>query len=59
MSYDTVVQCKKCGKKQYLMFVNGLKNGWSKCCGETMPIIEHHADIEEAVKQIIKEAIPK
>jgi len=28
--YDTIVQCKKCGKKQYLRFANGLKNGWSK-----------------------------
>lgn len=50
--YDTVVQCQKCGRKQYLMFANGLKNGWSQCCRYTMPIIECHADIEKAVKSI-------
>lgn len=49
---DTIVQCKKCGRKQYLKFVNGLKNGWSKCCGYTMPIVFTNANMEEAVKQI-------
>jgi len=50
--YDTTVQCKKCGKKQHLNFANGLKNGWSKCCGYTMPIIRCTANIEEAVKSL-------
>jgi len=50
--YDTVVQCKKCGKRQYLQFANGLKNGWSKCCGQTMTIIRCTANIEEAVKSL-------
>jgi len=50
--YDTVVECKKCGKRQYLFFVNGLKNGWDKCCGYTMPIIYCIANIEEAVKSL-------
>jgi len=51
--YDTIVQCKKCGRKQYLRFANGLKNGWSKCCGYTMSIIQCNANIEEAVKETI------
>ena len=54
MNYDTIVQCKKCGRKQYLQFVNGLKNGWSKCCGYTMPIAFCDADIDGAVKEVIK-----
>lgn len=45
--YDTVVECKKCGKRQYLYFANGLKNGWSKCCGETMPIVKTTADLDK------------
>lgn len=49
--YDTVVQCKKCGRKQFLDFVNGLKNGWSKCCGETMPILKTTANTDKAVKE--------
>lgn len=50
--YDTTVECKKCGKKQYLMFANGLKNGWSKCCGYTMPIVHCTANIEKIVKRV-------
>ena len=46
---DTTVQCKKCGRKQHLMFANGLKNGWSQCCGYTMPIIQTTANIKKAV----------
>jgi len=56
VNYDTIVQCKKCFRKQYLQFVNGLKNGWSKCCGYTMPIIYCDADIDKAVKSIVNEA---
>jgi len=50
--YDTTVQCPKCGKKQHLQFVNGLKNGWTKCCGYAMPIIRCTANIEQAVKEL-------
>ena len=50
---DTVVQCKKCGRRQFLNFVDGLKNGWSECCGETMPIMQCKADIGKAVQSII------
>ena len=53
MGYNTAVRCKKCGKIQYLEFKNGLKNGWSKCCGETMPIIKTIANIEKATKEAI------
>jgi len=60
MSYthDTVVECKKCGRRQHLDFVNGLKNGWSKCCGYTMPIVHCTADIGEATKKSIKKQFP-
>lgn len=54
---DTVVQCKKCGRKQYLSFVNGLKNGWDKCCGYTMSIIECKADIGKVVQSLIPMSI--
>lgn len=46
---DTLVRCPKCGRKQYLLFKNGLKNGWSKCCGYTMPIVKTKANIEQVV----------
>lgn len=49
--YDTIVQCKKCGRKQYLDFKYGLLNGWSECCdGLTMPILKTKANIDGAVK---------
>jgi len=57
--YDTVVQCKKCGKKQYLNFINGLRNGWSICCGYTMPIIHTKANIERDIDVLFLEAITK
>ena len=53
--HDTVVQCKKCGRKQYLDFINGLKNGWSQCCGQTMPILKTTANIPQVMKEIVKE----
>jgi len=49
---DTVVECEKCGRRQYLKFANGLKNGWSKCCGYTMRIVYCKANIEEAVRSL-------
>jgi len=55
--YDTIVECKKCGKRQYLMFANGLKNGWSKCCGVTMSIVYCTADINKAVKKSIPQGL--
>jgi DNA polymerase/3'-5' exonuclease PolX len=49
---DTLVQCSKCGRKQWLRFASGLKNGWSKCCGGlTMPIIKTKANIRKAVQE--------
>jgi hypothetical protein len=50
---DTVVECPKCGRRQYLKFANGLKNGWSKCCGYTMPIVFCKANIVEAVREVL------
>jgi len=53
---DTVVRCPECGRTQGLTFENGLKNGWSKCCGLTMPIIYIHGKkiVENAVASIDK-----
>lgn len=51
---DTVVECKKCGKREYLDFANGLKNGWSECCGEVMIIIKTTANIDKAVEKTVK-----
>jgi hypothetical protein len=54
--YDCVVQCSKCGRTQYLLFKNGLKNGWDTCCGGlTMPIMWQEANIDKAVKEIVTE----
>lgn len=50
---DTIVQCSYCERTQYLLFRNGLKNGWDRCChGFTMPIIYQEANIAEAVKSL-------
>jgi hypothetical protein len=58
--YDCIVQCPKCQRTQYLQFKNGLKNGWSSCCGGlTMPILWQEVDIEKAVSAIIKETLEK
>lgn len=54
--YNCIVQCPKCLRTQYLEFRNGLRNGWSICCGGlTMPIIWQNANISDAVMGIIKE----
>lgn len=56
---DTVVRCPKCGRTQALTFENGLKNGWSTCCGGlAMPIIYIRGKntIENAVANIVTEA---
>lgn len=50
---DTIVQCRTCGRRQYLQFINGLKNGWGKCCGHTMEIIVMDANIDDAVKKTV------
>lgn len=55
---DTVVRCPKCGKTQKLLFKNGLKNGWSKCCGGyTMPIISLNTDVYKATLEAIMEQL--
>ena len=53
---DTVVRCPKCGRTQGLSFENGLRNGWSTCCGGlTMPIIyiRGKKTVEKAVASIV------
>ena len=57
--YDTIVGCQKCGRVQHLDFINGLKNGWSECCGQTMPIIKCVADIEQIIKTLLKVEVKK
>jgi len=55
---DTVVRCPKCGRTQALLFKNGLKNSWSKCCdGYTMPIILTLADVYKATSDAINEQL--
>lgn len=59
---DTMVECSKCGRREFLMFANGLKNGWTKCCGYTMTIkvCPHSAKaINKAVAEAIDAQIPK
>jgi hypothetical protein len=58
---DTVVRCPKCGRTQYLKFENGLRNGWSKCCGLTMPIVFLSKEnlIEDAIGNIVKTSCEK
>jgi len=50
---DTIVECGKCGRRQHLEFVNGLRNGWSKCCGYTMSIV-HIENMDEVVENSVK-----
>jgi len=52
---DTVVRCKKCGMVQYLNFVDGLKNGWLKCCGRSTTII---VCSNEVIKKYLNVASP-
>jgi hypothetical protein len=49
---DTIVQCKKCWKKQHVNFADALKNGWPLCHGETMVMVFSDADIDKAVKSL-------
>jgi hypothetical protein len=60
---DTVVRCPKCGRTQYLLFRNGLKNGWDKCCGNlTMPVIyisNMPKTVHDSMKEVIEETMVK
>jgi len=50
---DTAVRCFSCGRTQYLNFADGLRNGWSKCCGGyTMTVVYMNTDIDKAVGSI-------
>ena len=55
---DTVCKCFKCGRIQYLNFADGLKNGWSKCCGGlTMTMVYMDTDIDKAVSAIFQQSV--
>lgn len=52
---DSMVECEKCGKRSFLNFANGLRNGWGICCGYTMTLKIHPNGkvIEKAVTEAI------
>ena len=52
---NALVQCQTCGKEEEVNFGYCLFNGWPKCCGYTMRLVKHNADIEKAVS----DGIPK
>lgn len=55
---DTVCKCFKCGRIQYLNFSDGLKNGWSRCCGGlAMTMVYMDTDIDKTVSSIFQEAV--
>ena len=56
---DTIVECRKCGRREHLMFANGLRNGWTICCGETMILIKTKANIEKSVEKVIDCQVPR
>lgn len=57
---DTATRCSTCGRVQYLEFKNGLKNGWATCCGGlTMTMVKTIANIENEVKQVVREVIER
>lgn len=44
--HGVIARCPACGNTLYLDVaetINGMANGWPKCCGRTMPITEAKA----------------
>ena len=53
---DSLVRCIHCGKEERVTFIYCLKNGWPKCCGYTMRLVETKANIEMNVSVICADA---
>lgn len=53
---DSLVRCMTCDKEERVTFIYCLKNGWPKCCGYTMRLIETKANIEMNVAIICADA---
>ena len=51
---NTKVKCLKCGKEKEVDFTYCLGNGWPKCCGYTMMMINTKANIGNSVKKVIE-----
>ena len=58
---DSMVQCEKCGRQEFLNFSDGLRNGWGMCCGYSMTLKIHPnmKAIEKAVSIVIDSQIPR
>ncbi len=53
---DSLVRCNHCGKEERVTFIYCMRNGWPKCCGYTMRLVETKADIEMNVAVICADA---
>lgn len=53
---DSLVRCIHCGREEQVTFIYCLKNGWPKCCGYTMRLIETKANIEGNVALLCADA---
>lgn len=55
MKSNAQVQCRHCKREARVNFGDSLKSGWPECCGETMMLVSHTADIEKEVGRVIAE----
>ena len=51
---DTVCRCHKCEREQRVSFAGSLRGGWPVCCGYTMMLVSTRANIERAVKRVLR-----
>lgn len=56
---DTHLRCTVCGRESSTRFATSLANGWEKCCGYTMRLERTSADIDEAVGEVVGEALER
>lgn len=54
MTTDTLVRCSVCKEQELVSFAHCLRNGWPKCHGYTMTMIETKADVGAATTQVLR-----
>lgn len=53
MSNDSLVRCSVCEVIKKVDFGYCLENGWPKCCGVTMRLINSSANVSEVADRVI------
>ena len=54
---NSQLQCCHCKSEQRVNFGRALKAGWPECCGETMMLVSHTADIGAEVRRTMNEQL--